>query len=175
MLARDIAFLNRTALKHGVSTQLLSSVLPSNQAHKQWAQRKMRALFADLSHITVAVWGLTYKPGTDTLIRSMSVEFCDWMMREGVTIHIHDPMAKKLPDKWHARAIRYDDPVAAVHGAHALVVATPWPIYRTITADQLLHRGNPLVVLDSNRFLPNLATAPERLTYFAVGMPNKEP
>ena len=66
-LARDVAFLNRIAQERGVDTQLLSSVLPSNQAHKQWAQRKLQALFADLSHTRVAVWGLTYKPDTDTI------------------------------------------------------------------------------------------------------------
>jgi UDPglucose 6-dehydrogenase len=174
-LARDVAYLNRTALERGVDARLLSSVLPSNQAHKQWALKKLRLLFADLSRITVAVWGLTYKPGTDTLIRSMSVELCDWMLGEGATVHVHDPMARNLPAGWHSSVERYDDPVAAVRGAHALIMSTPWPLYRTISADQLLQSGDRLVVLDANRFLSNLAVARDGLTYFAVGVPNKEP
>jgi len=174
-LARDVAYLNRTALEVGVDARLLSSVLPSNQAHKQWALKKLRLLFADMSRITVAVWGLTYKPGTDTLIRSMSVELCDWMLGEGATVHVHDPMARNLPARWHSSVERYDDPVAAVRGAHALIMSTPWPLYRTISADQLLQSGDRLVVLDANRFLSNLAVARDGLTYFAVGVPNKEP
>jgi UDPglucose 6-dehydrogenase len=174
-LARDVAFLNRIAHERGVNTQLLSSVLPSNQAHKQWAQRKLQALFADLSHTTVAVWGLTYKPDTDTIGRSMSVELCDWMLGEGATVHVHDPMARNLPAHWHASVKRYDDPVAAVGGAHVLIMSTPWPLYRAISADQLLRCVDGLVVLDANRFLSNLAVAREGLTYFAVGVPNKEP
>jgi UDPglucose 6-dehydrogenase len=174
-LARDVAFLNRIALERGVNTQLLSSVLSSNQAHKQWAQRKLQALFADLSHTTVAVWGLTYKPDTDTIARSMSVELCDWMLGEGATVHVHDPMARNLPAHWHASVKRYDDPVAAVCGAHVLIMSTPWPLYRAISADQLLQCVDGLVVLDANRFLSNLAVAREGLTYFAVGVPNKEP
>lgn len=174
-LARDVAFLNRIALERGVNTQLLSSVLSSNQAHKQWARRKLQALFADLSHTTVAVWGLTYKPDTDTIARSMSVELCDWMLGEGATVHVHDPMARNLPAHWQASVKRYDDPVAAVRGAHALIMSTPWPLYRAISADQLLQRVDGLVVLDANRFLSNLAVAREGLRYFAVGVPNKEP
>jgi len=174
-LARDVAFLNRIALERGVNTQLLSSVLSSNQTHKQWAQRKLQALFADLSHTTVAVWGLTYKPDTDTIARSMSVELCDWMLGAGATVQVHDPMAKNLPSHWHASVKRYDDPVAAVRGAHVLILSTPWPLYRAVSADQLLQCVDGLVVLDANRFLSNLAVAREGLTYFAVGVPNKEP
>jgi UDPglucose 6-dehydrogenase len=174
-LARDVAFLNRIALERGVNTQLLSSVLSSNQAHKHWAQKKLQALFADLSHTTVAVWGLTYKPHTDTIARSMSVELCDWMLGEGATVHVHDPMARNLPARWHASVKRYDDPVAAVCGAQVLIMSTPWPLYRAISADQLSQCVDGLVVLDANRFLSNLAVSREGLTYFAVGVPNKEP
>jgi UDPglucose 6-dehydrogenase len=170
-LARDVTFLNQTARGHGMATPLLSSVLPSNDAHGRWMQQKLRALFADLSLTTVAVWGLTYKPGTDTLRRSMSVEFCDWMIREGATVRVHDPVVKNLPDNWCGAVQRYDDPLAAVQGAHALVVATEWPVYRSISSDQLLQCSDRLVVLDANRFLSNLAATEGRLRYFAVGMP----
>jgi UDPglucose 6-dehydrogenase len=170
-LARDVAFLNRTALERGVTTPLLASVLPSNTMHQQWVQRKLRGLFADLSRATVAVWGLTYKPGTDTLRRSASVELCNWMIREGMTIHVHDPMVQSLPDDWCNAVKRYGDPIAAVNGAHALVVATEWPIYCGISADQLIQCSPRLVVLDANRFLTNLAAAEGRVKYLAVGMP----
>jgi UDPglucose 6-dehydrogenase len=171
-LARDVAFLNQTARERGVITPLLSSVLPSNDTHRHWVRRKLRALFVDLSRTTVAVWGLTYKPGTDTLRRSSSVELCDWMIRERATIHVHDPMVKSLPEHWYDAVKRYDDPVAAVLGAHALVVATEWPMYSTISADQLLQCSPHLVVLDANRFLTNLAATEGRVRYFAVGMPS---
>ena len=174
-LARDIAFLTRTARVHEVNTPLLSSVLPSNDGHRHWVQRKLRAIFDDLSEITIAVWGLTYKPGTDTLRRSLSVELCNWLILEGATIHVHDPMAKELPQHWCGAVERFDQPIAAVQGAHALVMATEWPIYRTISTDQWNRCSDRLVVLDPNRFLLNWAAAGGRLKYLAVGMPVKDP
>ena len=174
-LARDVAFLNRTAREHGVTTPLLSSVLLSNDRHRHWVQRKLREVFVDLSGTTVAVWGLTYKPGTDTLRRSPSVELCDWMLREGATIHVYDPIVKTLPEHWCDAVKCYEDPIAAVHGAHALVVATESPIYRAISTDQLIQCSPRLVVLDANRVLANVAATDGRIKYFAVGMPLRDP
>jgi UDPglucose 6-dehydrogenase len=178
-LARDVAYLNRTSREHGVTTLLLSSVLASNDAHKLWAQKKLQLLFGDLSHITVAVWGLTYKPDTDTLRRSMSVELCDWLVREGVKVQVHDPMAKDLPERWRESVKRFETPLAAAQGAHALVMATQWPIYRTVEADQLAECCEGIAVLDASRFLPNLAASTSastsasasdgRFRYFSVG------
>jgi UDPglucose 6-dehydrogenase len=168
-LARDVAYLNRTSREHGVTTLLLSSVLPSNDAHKLWAQKKLRQLLGDLSQVTVAVWGLTYKPDTDTLRRSMSVELCDWLIREGAGIQVHDPMAKNLPEHWPESVKRFETPLAAALGAHALVIATPWPIYRTVSAGELAECREGLAILDENRFLPNLAASGGQLRYFSVG------
>jgi UDPglucose 6-dehydrogenase len=172
-LARDVAFLNEIALQRGVTTSLLSSILPSNELHERWVQRNLKTLFTDLSQATVAVWGLAYKPGTDTLRRSLSVELCDWMIGDGVTIRVHDPMVKDLPQRWAGVVTRCSDPLTAAQGADALVVSTEWPVYRNVAIAQLTDASDRLFVFDANRFLPDLAAAASpRLRYFAVGMPH---
>jgi UDPglucose 6-dehydrogenase len=170
-LARDVVALNRTARTHGVATPLLSAVLPSNILHKSWTRDKLRSHFPDLSRVTVVVWGLAYKAGTDTLRRSSSVELCDWLLDEGATLRVHDPMVKELPRRWPPNLARLADPLEIVSGADALVIATGWPQYRDVSVDQLLERCDTLLVLDPNRFVPQLAARPGRLNYLAVGMP----
>src|SRR6202453_1310733 len=165
-LARDISFLRDLARRHGLSGDVFAGVAGGNAAHKSWAQRKLVELLAAppgggdaLAGTTIAVWGLTYKPGTDTLRRSSAVELCRWLIRQGAAIHVHDPMAKDLPQHWCGAVERYDQPMAAVQGADALIMATEWPIYRTISSDQWNQCSDRLVVLDANRFLLNLAAA----------------
>jgi len=171
-LARDVGYLADAARAHRLPARLLGSVLPSNEEHKRWAFRTLQSLFRDLSRATVAVWGLAYKPGTDSLRRSTSVDLCDWLLREGATIRVHDPMVRSLPERWQA-VTRCDDPLAAIGGAHALIVATAWPQYRGISAGQLAERADGLTVLDANRDLSALALC-SSLRYFSVGMPQKE-
>lgn len=174
-LARELAFLNQAAAEHGRVTPLLSSLLPSNGAHRGWVRNKIATLFADLSKVTVAIWGLTYKAGTDTLRGSPAVELIDWLIREGARVHIHDPLVTRLPTRWRAAVRQYEVPAAAARGAQALIVVTAWPAYRSVSVESLTaetpaaENADRLAVIDAGRFLPHLQTAPVR--YFAVGLP----
>ncbi len=171
-LARDIAFLNIVGGAKSLSTPLLSSVKASNDEHKKWARRKLQAFFPRLAGVAIAVWGLTYKPGTDTLRRSAAVELCDWCLQRGMAVQVHDPVVKELPDRWIGRVRRFDDPLAALRGAQALMIGTEWPMYRDMSFDG--SKGDPggLVVLDANRFLPRWA-AVSGVRYVAVGTPDQ--
>lgn len=167
-LARDISFLNQVGNKKQLVTPLLSSVNPSNEEHKQWVKRRLRAIFPDIASATVAVWGLTYKPGTDTLRRSMAVELCDWLLQQGVNVHVHDPVVTELPSRWSGKVKRFDNPLDAIQGALALVVATAWPLYSEIPAEQLAKCPDHLTVLDENRILPGFRMV-TGVRYVAVG------
>jgi UDPglucose 6-dehydrogenase len=169
-LARDIAFLNGIGVEKGLATPLLASVKPSNDEQKQWIKRKLQSLFPDLPGTKVAVWGLTYKPGTDTLRRSPAVELCNWLIGQGVELRVHDPAVKQFPQEWSTKVARSDDPVAALGGAHVLVVSTEWPLYKDIASDAVAKAAPGLVVLDANRFLSALVLD-SRLRYVAVGTP----
>lgn len=169
-LARDIAFLNNIGAKKGLVTPLLSSVRPSNDQHKQWIKRKLQSLFPDLPRTKIAMWGLTYKPGTDTLRRSLAVELCNWLIKQSMEVCVHDPAVKQLPQEWNARVARSDDPVAMLKGAHALVISTEWPQYKEIASDAVANAAPGIVILDANRFLSNFA-GDNRLRYVAVGTP----
>src|SRR5438270_1184370 len=83
-LARDVRFLTQFGQQHGLKTPLFDGVLASNDLHKDWTRQKIRQRVAGVSGPVVALLGLTYKPGTDTLRRSTSVELARWMHEQGI-------------------------------------------------------------------------------------------
>jgi len=168
-LARDVVFLLQLGVAHKVSTRLLSSIKSSNDSHRQWAQRRIEQLLPDLRGRTVAVWGLTYKPGTDTLRRSASIELCQWLNERGVTVRAHDPAVRSLPASLAARIELADSAPGAVQGASALVVATPWPEYKEILSGELKARMARALVLDPGRFLFDTLGRDEGVEYVSVG------
>ena len=172
-LARDIAFLNGIGTEHGLNTYLLSSVKVSNDEHKGWTRRRLRRALGSLFGTRIAIWGLTYKPGTDTLRRSMAVDLCDWLVAEGAEVRVHDPAVNALPTSLAETALQFDDPLKAVEGAQALVVCTEWPLYRELRGEEVARVAPGLVVIDANRFLAGLAATPG-VEYLAVGTPDPD-
>lgn len=168
-LARDVVFLSQLGQTHGVATHLLSSVKASNDAHRLWAQDRLSQLLGDLAGSTVAVWGLTYKPGTDTLRRSSAVELCRWLDEHGATVCAHDPAVTELPPDIASCLRLAGSPLDAATGASALVVATPWPEYRDVAANQVIARMSRRLVLDANRFLGETLGRSVEIEYLSVG------
>ncbi len=173
-LARDIVFLTQVGAEHGVPLHLIPSVRASNDEHKQWPRRRLGALLGDLHGQRVAVWGLTYKPGTDTLRRSSAVELCQWLAAQGATVQAHDPAVKALPDELAAVIDLRPTALAALDGAAALVIATEWPEYQTLDATEVIAamQSQPIII-DANRFLAKTLGQQPHVRYAAVGAPTK--
>lgn len=170
-LARDIEFLGVESRAKQLVTPLLSSVRTSNDEHKNWVRRKLHENFPSLKGVTIAIWGLTYKPGTDTLRRSLAVELCDWLIEQGAIVHVHDPVVRQLPERWSGKVVSHARALDAVTGASALVVGTEWPEFRQAAAELRSGASPNFVVIDANRHL-QAAVASLGLTYVAVGTPS---
>jgi UDPglucose 6-dehydrogenase len=168
-LARDITFLTQIGARHHLPTHLFEGVRASNDRHKQWARHKLSALLGDLKGHTVAVWGLTYKPGTNTLRRSSAVELCRWLVEQAALVQAHDPAVTALPDDLAGRMMLCPKPEAALRNAAVLVVATEWPDYRAVEADAVASCMATPTVIDPSRFLSKTLGNDSRICYVTVG------
>ncbi|MEI7769853.1 MAG: nucleotide sugar dehydrogenase [Chloroflexales bacterium] len=168
-LARDINFLSAIGAAHDRPTHLISAVRASNDAHKSWAGHRLEALLSSLAGRRIAVWGLTYKPGTDTLRRSSAVELCRWLVTQGAQVQAHDPAVTALPADLANLFSLHASPLDALAGAAALVVATEWPDYQAIAATEIVATMERPVVVDANRFLARTLGDDPRIRYAAVG------
>lgn len=163
-LARDVAFLTQLGEQHGLALPVLSGVRPSNEFHKLWAQRRLAERLGRLPGSTIAVWGLTYKPGTDTLRRSAAVELCLDLAANGAIVKAWDPVVRTLPDEL-AKKIHLVSAEDSLRDASALVIATEWPEFKRLELGPLLARMRRKLVLDANRFLNIPDTE-----YYSVGV-----
>lgn len=168
-LARDVVFLSATGRKAGVPTNLIDGIKSSNDAHRGWAKRRLQELLGDVRGQRIAVWGLTYKPGTDTLRRSSAVELCRALAEAGAKVVAHDPAVTALPADLAASLCLASDPLAAIKDAAALVVMTEWPQYRQIDGAAIADALGGRLVLDANRFLAKQLGDNAQITYATVG------
>jgi UDPglucose 6-dehydrogenase len=175
-LARDVAFMCELATRHGLSSHVFRGVAEGNDAHKRWSRRRLVELLGQgvgetpsLAGSTVAVWGLTYKPGTDTLRRSGALELCHWLASAGAAVRTHDPAAAALPADTPPAVERFSEALEAAAGADALVLATPWPEYRAVSAADLRAAMRAPIVLDAVGFLAGSLDRAPGIGYVRVG------
>ena len=120
---------------------------------------------------TVAVLGLAYKAGTDSLRRSQAVEMCRWLIAEGARVHACDPKVVALPDDLEGTVTRHVTPAETVRGADAVVVATEWPEFKALVPEDVAAR---VVVVDQYRFLDERFATDGRIRYIAFGRPTPD-
>jgi UDPglucose 6-dehydrogenase len=168
-LARDVVTLTRIAADNGESTELIAAILRANESHKGWALRRLEAIYGQLAGLTVAVLGLTYKAGTDTLRRSSAIELCVGLLERGARVQCYDPVVKALPAEIAAAKI-CGSLADAVRETDAAVIATEWPQIKEADWPALMQTmRQPPVILDPNRFLHLMGEIPPGARYFAVG------
>jgi UDPglucose 6-dehydrogenase len=168
-LARDVNFLLQIANTEKLETPLFSSLLTSNQAHKQWSCRRVLDIFKNIRNKSIAVLGLTYKSGTDTLRRSTAVETCEWLKQQGAKVCAYDPAIKYLPSALRSIIDLKLTMEETLAGVDAIVIATEWQEFTALTAEKILSKVNQPIVLDASGFLMQALGSDARIHYYSVG------
>jgi UDPglucose 6-dehydrogenase len=173
-LARDIDFLTTVADRESLPVQLLRGVRLSNDEHARWPLRAAAMLLGkpiapeELTDHTVAIWGLVYKVGTDTLRGSSSIELCREFARAGARVQAHDVVVGRLPADLSRVITLCPTPLEATVDASLLVVATPWPDYREIDPANVVAAMRTPNVVDADGLLRMTVGTCPSVRYFTV-------
>ncbi len=168
-LARDLSFLAEIGVNVERPTHLISAVASSNAAHRLWPLLRLKELLGKLESQRIAVLGLTYKPGTNTLRRSTAIELCRAVHEAGGSVTGFDPALTTLP----AEVARFVDLQSsfegALRGAVAVLVGTDCPEFRSLHADDVVAWMKQPLVLDPGGFLESRLGKDARIRYVKVG------
>jgi UDPglucose 6-dehydrogenase len=169
-LARDVMTLDHLASRFGEELFLIPAIKTSNDQHKNWAIQKLREELGSLTGKRVTILGLTYKPNTDTLRRSLAIELCRHLIAERVDLTAFDPVVAVMPiDLGKIQIMRSVS--EAIKGADALIIATEWPQLLDIDWKEAVRSMKQAIVVDANGFLrPKLSNLPE-VIHRSVGIP----
>ncbi len=168
-LARDLQILREIGKQKGVSTLVLDAAFNSNKERMDYVRKRLSsALGGGLSGKTVAFFGLTYKPKTDTLRRSLALEVIDSLKPSGAAIRAFDPAIKSQVES-HPHVLVCASPEEAADGADAIVITTAWEEFKSLDYPAIAGRMRSPVVIDArNMLLPEKLGA--KIRYFGVGV-----
>jgi UDPglucose 6-dehydrogenase len=96
---------------------------------------KVAGLLGEIRGKTIAVLGVTFKPNTDDVRESPSLEIIPELQRRGASIRVHDPVVTALPGVHNV--IWCKDAYGAAEGADCILLLTEWNEYRDLDFKRL--------------------------------------
>ncbi|MCW4117013.1 nucleotide sugar dehydrogenase [Aurantimonas sp. MSK8Z-1] len=167
-LERDLATVQRIGAARGTDTDVVAAWKSNSRHRRDWAARTIkRELLNATPEATVAIWGLAYKENTHSVKNSPSLATIA-QLPDAVRLRVHDPVVDaSAADRASAEGV--DDPLAALDGAEALLILTPWPLYRGIDPQGIAARLSGRLVLDPYRILDPQAAVSAGLVYHTLG------
>ena len=148
---KDTLALVRTAEDHDAGLGIVNEVVAYNDSRKRsMAQRVTAAADGDVSGKVVAILGLSFKPETDDMRDSPSLDIISALSEAGATIRAYDPKAMAEAQSMLPGETTFtSSAVECLTGADIAVVITEWNEFRALTPVQYLDamRGTTLVDL----------------------------
>ena len=168
-LARDVTYLTNIADQENLQIPVLNSVVPSNNIQKGWLFRRAQEILGNSAqHKKVGVLGLSYKIGTDSIEKSISIELIRDLLTLGVQISAFDPKVNILPKD--LSMVRLENSIDDVTvDADLLILATRWPDFQALSSETLINNMRAPVVIDQGAFLASGLSGESRIQYITFG------
>ena len=153
---------------------LLRAVDRVNERQKGVLVEKVKRHFgADLTGLTFAVWGLSFKPRTDDMRDAPSIVVIEALLKAGGRIEAYDPEAMEEARKIFADRVRYHRRnYDALKGADALLVVTEWNEFRRPNFQTIKELLKSPVIFDGRNVYDAQELKRLGFTYYSIGRQN---
>jgi UDPglucose 6-dehydrogenase len=130
---KDTKALARIGQDNSTPLQIVETVIKVNEEVKRLMVEKIIDLCDEkLRGKTIAVLGLTFKPDTDDMRDAPSLTVVPALVGQGADVRVVDPQAYREANELLPNVTWFEDPYAAVEGAHAVIMLTEWNEFRAL-------------------------------------------
>ncbi len=170
---KDVKALQRTGQAAGLKLRILDAVEEANEAQKSVLLEKLDRRYGDdLKGMTIAMWGLAFKPNTDDMREAPSLVIIEGLLARGATVVAYDPVAQEeahrtLGDR---PGISYaSTPMGALVGADILMIVTEWKEFRSPDFEAIAARVKRKAIFDGRNMYDPPMVREYGLEYHGIG------
>jgi UDPglucose 6-dehydrogenase len=169
-LPKDIKAIINLSSKIGVQPTLLNAVEKTNKQQISNIMKLIKHNIGKIKGKKITVLGVAFKPNTDDIRDSISIELIRRLMKSGAIVTIHDPKALDNARKiFHDNAKYADSILSALKNCQCAVIMTKWKEYEKINNKTIEHM-NKKFIIDTRRILSNKNL---NAKYYAIGLGQK--
>ena len=168
---KDTLALKRTAEEAGTPTRIIEAVTAVNDARKKsMADRVVNALGGRIKGAKVAVLGLTFKPNTDDMRDSPSLDILPILKAQGAEISAYDPEGMKEARK-HLDIHFVESAIEAITGADVILIITEWNEFRGLDLNRIRQLVRRPIIVDLRNIYSPADVAAAGFSYYSIGRP----
>jgi UDPglucose 6-dehydrogenase len=170
---KDTLALVRTAQEAGAPIRIVEAVVDINSKRKKsMAKRVVTACGGSVEGKLIAVLGLTFKPNTDDMRESPSLDIIPALQLAGAEVRAFDPAgmeeAKTLLDDVTWCTDAYD----ALNGTNAVVIVTEWNEFRSLDFARMKETMKSPILVDLRNIYDAEDVVSSGIAYSCVGRPD---
>jgi len=148
-LGRDLRVLSEWNERAGNVSPLFGQVWQYNARRVEVVAAKLKSAIGLIEGKTIGVLGLTYKPGTSTLRRSLPLAVVEDLIARGARVQAYDPRADWAEVRVPHGLVLASDVQGACRDADAVVLLTEWQEFRDVDLALLLSKMRGKVLFDT--------------------------
>ncbi|HLG12333.1 MAG TPA: UDP-glucose/GDP-mannose dehydrogenase family protein [Dehalococcoidia bacterium] len=167
-LPKDVAALCHSGDSAGVTMRVLSAVQEVNLAQRKHAVNSIRRVLGPLDAKTIAVWGASFKGGSEDLRESPAIDVISLLRNEGATVKVYDP-SLGAEDSLPFADLICGTPLECARNADAVAVLTDWPEFAGIDLGEVAQAMRGKLIYDGRNVYGREQVEAAGLTYYGVG------
>lgn len=130
---KDTLALVKTAAEVGAPARIVEAVVEINASRKKrMAEKIIEAAGGSVKDKTIAILGLTFKPGTDDMRDSPSLDIVPILQKGGAKVRAYDPQGMEEAEKDFDDLLMCDGAYHAMEGADLVAILTEWNEFRAL-------------------------------------------
>jgi UDPglucose 6-dehydrogenase len=166
----DMEALAELARSKGVPLKILSAAREVNMSQAERVVAKICSLMKSVHNKNLGILGLAFKPHTNSVAGSSSLQLVQNLVAKGARVRAYDPVAIPEARLELNGTVHYcETPYAAAEGMDALVVGTGWPEFRGLDFDRIKHLLKRPLIIDTKNLLDCVRLRAMGFEYIGVG------
>lgn len=169
---KDTLALTKTAQDYNSPIRIVETVAEVNDQRKvRMAMKVIAACGGTVRGKTIAILGLTFKPNTDDMRESPSLEIIPSLQTAGATVRVYDPEGMHEAEKLLTGAVFCKDAYDAMTGADAVAILTEWNQFRNLDLKRMKTLLKSPVMVDMRNIYVPADMAAAGFNYSCIGRP----
>lgn len=150
----------------------IKAAIEVNENQKMKLYKKARKYYDDFHGLTIAVLGLTFKPGTDDLREAPSLVNIPLFLEDGTNIRAWDPVGVDNFKKYYPTELTYCDSIEdTLTGADLCLIFTEWKQIKEMDVTAFEKHMKRAIVLDGRNCFDLKAFRNTHVLYESIGRP----